>query len=50
MKLDKENPKWRNNTQICWDGASYHNGTSILATLERLNVPIYMCGPYSYEL
>ena len=48
-KLDKENPYWRNNTILCWDGASYHRSKDTLTMLERLNVPIMMSGPYSYE-
>ena len=49
QKLDEENRHWRNSTVLCWDGASYHRSKSTLKMLERLNVPIMMTGPYSYE-
>jgi hypothetical protein len=49
LKLDKENPYWRNSTVICWDGAPYHRAQSTYDMLERLRVPIMMFGPYSYD-
>ena len=49
LKLDKTNPHWRNNTIICWDGAAYHKAAGTQKLLERLNVPIMMLGPYSYN-
>ena len=48
-KLDNENAHWRNSTVLSWDGASYHRSKQTLKMLERLNVPIMMSGPYSYE-
>ena len=49
LKLDKQNPHWRYGTIICWDGASYHRAKGTLEMLQRLNVPIMMMGPYSYD-
>ena len=49
LKLDKERPKWRSDTIMIWDGAAYHRSTETRKTLERLNVPIMMLGPYSYD-
>ena len=40
LKLDQQDKNWRLHTQLCWDGASYHGGKSMLETLERLQVPI----------
>ena len=50
QKLDRQNPHWRNSTQILWDGAPYHRAKGTYEMLKRLNVPISMFGPYSYNV
>ena len=49
QKLDKQNVHWRNSTVITWDGAPYHRAKGTYEMLKRLQVPISMCGPYSYD-
>ena len=49
MKIDKQNPHWRNGTILAWDGAAYHRAKGTKEMLKRLNVPIMMLGPYSYD-
>ena len=48
-KLNKENPHWRNSSVIIWDGAAYHRAKGTMDMLKRLNIPITMLGPYSYN-
>ena len=49
LKLDKENPRWRANTILTWDGAPYHRSKESKKMLERLDIPMMMMGPYSYD-
>ena len=49
LKLDKKDKHWRTNTVIIWDGAAYHKAKATKQMLKRLNVPIMMLGPYSYD-
>ena len=49
LKLDKQNPYWRNSTIFQWDGAKYHRAKGTLEVLKRLNIPIMMLGGYSYD-
>ena len=64
LKLDKKNQHWRNSHILTWDGkeffkthifyilsgAPYHRAKGTKAMLERLQIPIMMSGPYSYDL
>ena len=71
LKLDQQNPHWRNTHILTWDGkcrppgcsivlfahqylftigAPYHRAAGTKKMLERLQVPIMMSGPYSYDL
>ena len=64
LKLDQRNPHWRNSHILTWDGknilvpfilyhiigASYHKAKGTKLMLERLQIPIMMSGPYSYDL
>ena len=50
LKLDKQNPHWRNSTVITWDGAPYHRAKGTVEMLKRLNIPISMMAPYSYNV
>ena len=50
LKLNKENAKWREDTIITWDGAPYHRSKETKKMLARLDIPMMMMGPYSYDV
>ena len=49
-KLDKDRPKWRLDTCITFDNATYHVSTETMAILKALNVPLMFLGPHSYNV
>ena len=49
LKLDKERPRWRNNTLVILDGAAYHRSEETRELFHRLEIPAAMLGPYSYS-
>ena len=48
--LDAENKKWRKDTVIIWDGASYHTSKRTKSLCETLKIPLMVLGPYSYDM
>ena len=63
-KLDQQNPHWRNSHVLTWDGelnidcvlklfclgAPYHKALGTMQLLKKLQIPIMMHGPYSYDV
>ena len=48
-KLNLERPKWRENSVVLLDNASYHTNPDMLQELKSLQVPTMYLGPYSYS-
>ena len=48
--LDEEDVRWREDTVIMWDNASYHSNPRTKRLLERLRIPLMFLGPYSYDM
>ena len=48
-QLDKERPKWRADTVVLLDNASYHSSKTTLTMLTKLQVPVCFTGPHSYD-
>ena len=44
------NPQLNPNLLCFYSGAAYHRSKETMAMLERLNVPITMTAPYSYDV
>lgn len=42
--------KWREDTIIMLDNASYHRGSTIMKELELLKIPIMYLGPYHFKM
>ena len=49
-KLDKIRPRWRENTVLLLDGASYHASKETVEVLERLKIPVMYLAPHSYNV
>ena len=49
LKLDQQDPHWRNDTVITLDNAPYHSTPSTMAMFENLRIPILFTGPHSYD-
>ena len=49
LKLDMERPKWRMNTIMMLDGASYHAAATTKELMKKLRLPVMMLGPYGYQ-
>ena len=47
--LAKEEPKFRQNTVLVYDGASYHKSPGTRLTLKRLGVSYVVAAPYGCE-
>ena len=49
LKLDKEDPKWRENTVVLHDNAPYAACEGTLELMEGLKIPMIFTGPHSYD-
>ena len=49
-KLERECPNFRDTHCVIWDNAPYHQSTSTLRVLQRLNVPVLFFSPHSYNI
>ncbi len=49
-KLDKDRPRWREDTCITMDNAPYHVSVETMAILKELRVPVMFLGPHSYNV
>ena len=47
--LDKQRPQWSKDTIMLLDGAPWHTAKNTIAIFERLNIPVMISGPYSYD-
>ena len=47
-KLEKENPKYKENVVLLLDNASYHTCPATLSVLKKLKIPVLFTGPNSY--
>ena len=48
--LNEQNRRWRHQTQIFWDGASYHKSPETRKLLSDLQVPMMISGAHSYDV
>ena len=48
--LDKKLSTWRKEYIIMLDGAVWHTSKETIETLERLNIPSIIIGPYGYDV
>jgi hypothetical protein len=49
LKLDQEDPDWRESAVLLLDGAAYHAAAATKELMHKLRLPVMMLGPYSYE-
>ena len=49
LKLNQFDSEWRSNTVLVMDGASYHIASSTKDLMKKLNLPVIILGPYSYD-
>jgi len=47
--LDAERKRWRDDTVIQLDGASWHVSNSTQILFKQLNIPVMISGPYQYD-
>ena len=47
--LAKEDPQFRQNTVLVYDGASYHKSPGTRLTLKRLGISYLVAAPYGYD-
>ena len=50
LKLNQFDSQWRSNSILVMDGASYHIASSTRDLMKKLNLPVIILGPYSYDL
>ena len=48
--LEEENPFFRENTVLQFDGASYHRSAETRNYLSNIGVKTMISGPYGYEI
>jgi hypothetical protein len=48
--LDRDRPRWRSNTILQVDGASYHRTEMMEELYAKLKVPIMVSAPYSFDV
>ena len=49
LKLNQFDKEWRSNSILVMDGASYHIASSTIDLMKKLNLPVIILGPYSYD-
>ena len=47
--LAKEHPDWRNRVVFLLDNATYHKGKDCIELFQRLKLPVFFQGPYSFR-
>jgi len=48
-KLNQEDADWRANSVVIMDGASYHCADTTKSLIAKLQIPMLMLGPHSYN-
>ena len=49
LALDRDTPKWRENSLMLIDGAVYHTAAKTMELFDELDVPLVVSAPYSYD-
>ena len=49
-QLDKDRPKWRDNTVVLLDNAKWHTAGLVLDTMSELRVPVMFLPPHAYKV
>ena len=47
--LDGQDSNWRKKKILVFDGATWHTAPKIISVYERLNIPVLILSPYSYD-